>query len=140
MSNEAAPVQPVPVNSYCSIIAQSRERIKTSGTEVVSRLVNELVDIEVQARVKALREAVSAREVAEKTLNKIQPDQASYDANGNVVSNTFSKAKLEELRKAKENLKKIDEAIDKAVMNGDFSQVKNIKASPAEIPDLKAPQ
>ncbi len=99
--------------------------IKTSGTEVANKVVDFFVKKEVDRRVTALTTAVTELEKLEKEALKVKPDQQSFDADGKVVAETFSKAKFEEKKKAGEKIAKLRKAIEKALNDNDFGDLFN---------------
>lgn len=95
------------------------KRLHDSG-EVRNRIVQALSEKVIAERTEKLAKAFGRREQMSRDLNKIRPDIVGYNANGAKVSEAFSKAKLDELKKAKEELNRLDKAIGKAVDDADF--------------------
>lgn len=104
-----------------------KAKIAESSEVVQNRLVDELVEMEVKSRVALLRDGLATRDTVEREIAKVKPDVLTYTETGAVANSSFSKAKVEELKKAKAKLAKIDTALDKAIVNADFSQLKNLK-------------
>lgn len=117
------------MSKLTDIQAQVKDQVKTSTDQVVKQLVNSLVEIEVNNRVDLLRKAIEAGDTINKEIQKIKPDQTSYDSAGKVVSETYSKTKVEELKKANAKLEKVNKAIDKYIDTGDISDLKNLASS-----------
>ena len=98
----------------------------SGGTNtVVDRVRAALVDKELEDRKAAVLTVLSKLQEARKDAKKIKPDQETYNADGAIVTSTFSKAKVEELKKSKELQDKLESAIVKA-LEGDFGKVKEM--------------
>ena len=107
-----------------SIVA---ERLGSSGTAVRERVIDTLVEREVVSRVEVLDKGLAKRSEYERELRKIsKPDVETYDAEGKPVSATYSKARIDELKKSREQLTKLEGAIDKALVSNDFSKLREI--------------
>jgi hypothetical protein len=107
------------------VLIDVAERIKNARGDVRERLIGTLVEREIGQRVDVLDKALSKREQLERDIRKLKPDDVSYDGDGNVVSAHYSKAKYEELKKAKDKLAKLDTAIEKALADNDFGKLKD---------------
>ena len=71
-----------------------------------------------------------------RSLRKIKPDQINYDADLKPIGEgTYSKAKAEELKKAREAVTKMEAAIDAALADKpDFSKLFNLAGDATETP------
>lgn len=130
MSDEA-PVKTDPeanvVRAAAAIKAEYLERLGNASSNVRGMVVDQFVADEIKARADLLYRAVKKREEMERDLRKIKPDNTAYDASGKIVSESFTKAKADELKKAKEQLDKLDKAIDMAVQEKpDYSKLKEV--------------
>lgn len=103
-----------------SVIA---ERLKYSTGSVSDRVVDALVEKELAKRVELILAALGERDRLKKEQNKLKPDNVSYDADGKIVGESFSKGRLDELNKNKAQLEKLEKAIDAALTDGDFSKL-----------------
>lgn len=91
------------------------QKVAEKSPGILAKVVDTLSDLEVGKREEMLVKALTARDEAEKKIRKIKPDQQAFDGEGKVVSETYSKVKKEELAKAKQELDKLDKAIEAAV-------------------------
>ena len=99
--------------------------IKSSNEQVLNAVRNRLVSKEVDRRVDALTKAIEEAGKQEKELLKFRPDVTTYNDDGSVQSTGWSKAKKDEREKATKKLEKLRNAINKALENGDYSQLLN---------------
>lgn len=115
----------VTVPGGMDVLKDVAEQIKNSQPEVRKRLVAVLVDRELDNRVSLLDKALTKRAECERELHKARPDQISYDVDGRVVSENYSKAKFEERKKLLEQQNKLETALTGA-LGGDFKKLKEI--------------
>lgn len=99
------------------------EQAHTAGT-IRSRVVDQLVEEEIGRRADLLAKVFAVREQTARDLDKLRPDQVFYNDKGEKVNETFSKAKFEERKKATEKLGKIDKALDKAINEANYEDLK----------------
>lgn len=107
------PALPEAVNLQNSV----KERLDESergDRSVRERVVEALVEEELERRAGVLSAALVRRKDAEAALRKIKPDQTTFAADGTETS-VFSKEKFQERKKAQERLTKLDAAIDKVI-------------------------
>lgn len=109
-----------------SVQVKVAETIANIAPKVEDKVVDALVDRELKRRSDALVSAMDKLDKMEKELSKIKADQISFDEDGKVVSQTFSKAKKEEKDKLSQKVQKATNAINKALEKGDFGDVYNI--------------
>jgi hypothetical protein len=108
------------------LLADVGARVKQA--DVYDRIVEVLTEREVQARVDLLDSALKKRAEAQKELRKLErPDQVAYDADGKVTAESFSKARADEVKKAREQAQKLEGAITTALLRSDFSKLKELK-------------
>lgn len=123
---------------------QLRADVKTSvaeqqnNGEVRKRVIAQLAEAEIVKRTDLLAKAIAKREEQSKTIDKIRPDMVSYSDTGTVVAEHYSKAKADELKKARELLGKIDKAIDKAVNTADYEEVRKVVGGGGEGQEQKS--
>jgi hypothetical protein len=109
------------------ILSEVAEKIGQSTPQVRERVIDSLVEREVAARTDILDKALAKRTELDREIRKLQkPDVEQFDHEGKVMSASFSKARVDELKKAREGLEKLEKAIDKAITDNDFSKVKEI--------------
>lgn len=107
------------------LLADVATRIQASGPEVYSRLRDRMVEEEVASRVTLLDKAMQKRFQLMTDLKKVnRPDNEAFNADGSLASGTYSKPRLEEIKKAKEALAKHEAALEKALTTNDFSKLK----------------
>ena len=91
---------------------------------VIDALANEII----QKRGEQILGAVRKREELAKDLKKIsKPDVEAFDGEGKKTSESYSKTKTEEIKKAKEKLAKADKIINKAVEQAAYGEIGNLK-------------
>lgn len=106
-------------------LAEVADKIKGSGDAIRARLIEAMVEKEVTQRVDLLDKAFQKRFELLTAFNKVnRPDQETYNADATVASQSYSKARLEEIKKAKEALEKHENALEKALLGNDFSKLK----------------
>ncbi len=109
------------------LLSEVAEKIGQSTPQVRERVVNALVEREVAARTDTLDKALAKRTELDREAKKLsKPDVEQFDVEGKVMSTSFSKARVDELKKAREQLEKLETAIDKALADNDFSKLKEI--------------
>lgn len=90
------------------------EKIAGLGPVVHEAVATALADQVKEKRVKAVLTALNLKEETEKELKKIKPEQ-TFDAEGKVASEFFTKANNETRKKAQEKLTKIEKALNEAL-------------------------
>lgn len=107
------------------MLADVAGKIKDSGEAIRQRLVDAMVEKEVAQRVELLDKAFQKRFELLTAFNKVnRADQETYNADGSVATQSYTKARLEEIKKAKEALEKHENALEKALTSNDFSKLK----------------
>lgn len=110
-----------------TILTQVAEKVAGSGTSVRDAVVNELANREIARRTNAVVKGFDLLAEAQKELNKIKPDQVSFNGDGTKAQELWSKAKLEEKKKAEAKIAKITAALDKATADTpDYSGLFNL--------------
>lgn len=112
------------MNSVTVAVAQ---QIATLNPKVEEAVTKVLVERELNKRSDAIVVVLDTLSKLENDLKKIKPDQISYDLDGKVTAETYSKAKSEEHKKLKEKIAKYTSAINKALEKADFGDVYNLK-------------
>lgn len=109
------------------LLAEVADRLENSGSDVYNRLRDEMVEKEIVDRVGLLDRAIQKRFTLVNDLRKIdKADVENFDAEGKPAFSAYSKPRIEEIRKAKEALAKIDNALDRALNANDFGKLKEI--------------
>lgn len=106
--------------------------IAESKEDVTKRVMNTLVEREVTARTDAFLTCLGKLEELRRAAKKIKPDMEFFPAEGGGPAakpvQSYSKAKADELRKNGEEQKKLEDALNKALEDGDFTKVKELAA------------
>lgn len=131
-----------------SAVRSLRESIDTKISQlspaVRERVTEHFVDAELDRRAKIILAGVNALREAESDLNKInRGDVPAYDQDGKLVSQTFTKGRLGEIKKAKDRIIKLEFSINKAISDAavdeDFVKLeKAIKSKGQSKPDEDA--
>lgn len=90
------------------------EKIAGLGPVVHEAVATALADQVKEKRVKAVLTALNLKEETEKELKKIKPEQ-TFDGDGKVVSEFYTKANFETRKKTTEKLAKIEKALNEAL-------------------------
>lgn len=108
------------------LLSAVSEAVKGSTQQVKDRLRDLLIEREISNRVELLDKALVKLKEAKKELDKIRPDMESYDEDGKKVSSTYSKAKLDERKKATELKDKIEKALEQALEGESFDKLREL--------------
>ena len=99
----------------------------TVGQEaVINQVVGHFVKKEQDRRADTVIAAMDKLTAHNRELNKIKPDMVGYDADGQKVTESFSKAKLDEANKVKSAIGKLEKALTKALENADYADLFNL--------------
>jgi hypothetical protein len=96
------------------LIESVRIRITKGGESLYARVTDALVEKELADRAATVIDACGKLEALDQAIRRIKPDQKQVNENGELVSQTFSQSKYDELKKLKEQRDKLDKLIDKA--------------------------
>lgn len=100
----------------CETISQEVEVLVATGNLTIKdKVVAKLVAAKLEQRTALVLAAISKKSEVRKAIYKCKPDQESFDDNGKMVSQTFTKAKAEELKKLREQADRIDAALTAAL-------------------------
>ena len=103
------------------------ESLKGRNGEVLDSLKKKMVEEVLAKRVTILSWAFSRRkELDGKSRSLQEGDIKHFDANGVVVSSLFSKERLENKKQAEQELKKFDEALDKAMNEANWDSLEKL--------------
>ena len=109
-----------------SLMEAVASQISNVAPAVEEAVINVLVQRELKKRSDALVQGLDTVSKLQKDLVRIKPDVVAYNAGGTIVSENYSKGKLDELHAANKKLGKLNSAIDKALNNADFSDLYNL--------------
>jgi hypothetical protein len=113
------------------------EKVAGLGPVVHEAVASALADQVKEKRVKAVLTGLNLKEEKEKELKKIKPEQ-TFDGEGKVVSEFYTKPNFEARKKVVEALAKIEKALNEALdptsPNYDnlFKAIQNKGAAPAQ--------
>lgn len=107
------------------LLSEVHAEIAAGADKVIAGVRAALVSKELSEREAAVLSALGKLQEAERDSKKIKPDNELFDGEGKSIQTGFSKAKLEELKKNRELVEKLEGAIVKA-LGGDFSKVKEL--------------
>lgn len=121
-TNETQETQESKAQGLLALVA---EKVKESGPVVYQRMVETLVEKEISDRVNLLDKALQKRFQLQVDLRKAnKPDVETFNADGSTATQSFTKGKLEEIKKAKEALEKHEQALEKALASNDWNRLK----------------
>lgn len=110
-----------------SVQQKIAEKIIELAPTVEEAVVDTLVERELVKRSEAVVQCMDLLSKLEGELKRIKPDQVSYDTDGKIISESFSKGKFEEKKKLIERIGKFTNAITKALEKSDYGDVYNLK-------------
>lgn len=117
-----AEVKAPPTTTLVSTVA---DMLKTTGVSAIEEKVAEtLFEREINKRSEAVVKVLDLIAQEEKELKKVdRPDNTSYDRTGKPVSESFSKARLEDIAKKTKRIEKLKGAINKALEKSDYGDL-----------------
>ena len=123
--NETTPSpEEVPSTTVIAVLSAIQESIKSGNSSVKDLVIQASVSAEINRRKDVLLQALNEYKTKDSALKKESyPDIKTYNADGTVASATFSKAKLDELSKSKQELAKLSKLIGNAIDKGDYSEL-----------------
>lgn len=114
-------------SKYIEMFDNLKTTIATSNSSVMDGVVKALADVEIQKRITTATKAFEEIKALDKTIKGLVPDQEFFDGDGKLLSSSYTKAKSEELKKAKKRRKELDQALTLALSDkGDFSKLNNL--------------
>lgn len=108
------------------ILSKILETQKNTGDRIEAEIIQAYEDRHVEKRVKACCIVIDKLMDEKTKLKKLTADLVSLDAQGKVLSETYSKARFAEKQKSEKQIEKFEKALNKALKDGDFSDVLNI--------------
>jgi len=108
-----------------NLLAEVADKIKGAGDDIRNRLVMSMVEKELASRVETLDKAFQKRYELLMNLGKVnRADEVKKDGDGKIILESYSDARREEIKKAKETLDKHENALEKALTTNDFAKLK----------------
>ncbi len=126
MSNENNPQPPVtqPPSVARDIRAAVKEGLIDANTKVKASIVLSYVQEELAKRVKAMTTVLEKVDATELEIRKIKPTAPGFNVDGAPAGEpVYSKDQVDTLKKAKEQLGKLNGALEKALTDNDFTRV-----------------
>ena len=110
-----------------SLLAEVADGIRHSGTVINNRLRDEMVEREVASRVATLDKAFARRRELSNEFNKMnRADNETFNADGTPAVATYTKARLADIKKAREVLAKLENAMEAALTENNFQKLKEL--------------
>jgi hypothetical protein len=101
--------------------------IANLGPQVESTVVDMLVDKELQRRTPPIVQGLDKLGELDGELKKAdKPDDRTFNKDGSVKDESYSSKKIEEIKKIKERIQKLTNAINKALDNGDLKELNQL--------------
>jgi hypothetical protein len=103
------------------------EKLANISPVVNEKVVDLLVDKEVNRRVELITQGLAKLNEAERETRKLsKPNAETFNADGSVATTAFTKDALDALNKHNEKTEKLRKALDKAVDSGDIGDLTNL--------------
>lgn len=102
------------------------DRLANIAPVVSEKVINHLVEKEVNRRADAVILALSTIDKLTSDLKKFKPDIVSYNGDGTEASANWSKPKLDEKNKVESTIAKLNKAVEKALTENDFGDLFNL--------------
>lgn len=106
------------------ISKEIKENIAKSGDVIRAKVIQHLVQAEVDLRCDMLVNVLQKRDTKWRELQKINPDQVVLNENGSTQSSGWSKNVLKKRGEITKDLNKMDMAINRAFSNADYDSLK----------------
>lgn len=113
-------------NTGVDILTEVAATLKNSSDAVKTRLVSTLVEREVLNRVDVLDKALVKLKDVKKDLEKVKPDQETFDVDGKLISSGYSKVKADERKKAIDLKDRLEKAIELALSGDGFDKLREL--------------
>jgi hypothetical protein len=125
--NNGNTAQDPKVSKAQNLLAEVADRVKESGPQVYARLRDAMVEREISSRADLMEKAFQRREQLQLDFRKVnKPDNETFNADGTTANASYSKPRLEEIKKAREVLEKLESAMEKALVGNDFKALKEV--------------
>jgi len=111
---------------YNSVIGSANDKMKCPEIpEIVKdRIIQKFVEAETTRRVEATEKVLRMIGDRSKELNKInRPDVETYNKDGSVATQTYSKERLKAIKDISDYVEKLDKALEDAFERNDFSAI-----------------
>jgi hypothetical protein len=125
-------LHPTEISVFEEILKRAKDQIAAHGKEeAIARVAAEIVEADTAKKASALSQGIAVKQKLQSERKKIEkPDQVVYglpgpDGKTVVVSEGYSKDRLEAIAKIDQQLNKVNKAFEKAD-GGDFSDLANL--------------
>lgn len=109
------------------------QNLATISPAVEQAIIEAVVKREIEKRSTAVVTVYDKMMREEKELRKIdRADQKTFNKDGSVASETYSKDRLDAIKKSTDAIAKMTKAIEKALSSGDFSDVYNLSGNKSD--------
>lgn len=106
------------------------------GSMVEDRVVDTMLEREIEKRSNALVKVMDLLEQAEKSFKKLGPDQHTFNVDGSKATEGYSKSRIDERNKATKQVARLTGAINKALgPNKDYGDVYNLASGKLKAED-----
>jgi len=114
--------------SHITLLSDAKNQVKAAHDSGAVRkaVVDAIANKRIEENVKLLIQGREKIEQQQRDFDKIKPDDTKYDETGKVVSELWSKEQLEKRNKARPPLEKTIKAFEKAMVQADYSDLKNL--------------
>jgi len=109
-----------------SIRESISKKIKESNPEVLTGLINTLVQEEVSKRKDVVKKGIEKFEELEKAFKKMKPDNVVLNGEGAEIQAGWTKGGLENFNKAKKELETLNNAIGSAINDANYEPISKI--------------
>lgn len=102
-------------------VAEMLANVSTGCEKVKNAVIQNLYDAELQRRVDAALKCIAKIEELDKELKKIsKPDVETYNADGSVANQSYSKDKVEQIKNKNKEKENFETALMQALEKNDF--------------------
>lgn len=105
------------------------EKLANSGQQVRGLVVEQLTQDEIKRRVQSVLNVLEKIETKQKELRKLENGGVvNFNGDGTALSPVFTKQQLEDMKKSKEHIAKLQGAMEKAFESSDFGKLHELAA------------
>lgn len=119
--------KPVAPNStLLDINGLVKNKLAVSGSTVWNKVVEQLVQVEVDNRVAKIHKLLAARNTAAKELEKLRPDVVQFNPQYGSKSESYSKDVWEKREKKQKAIEAADAAATRAFLEGNYEPIDKV--------------
>lgn len=103
--------------------------LDASSGKVKERVLEAKVEQEIASRVELITKALAELKTKNQELSKLsnKPDREEFNASGESILKSWSKESLENMKKLRERIEKLETALEKAMNENKYEDLKNLK-------------